>query len=88
MPAEKERIGRLAAPHRGDGETIFIGSGSTTLEVARNLIGRKNLTVITNALTVINVLVQQDEIELITTGACFVFSELSFVGHLAEQALQ
>ena len=41
MPAEKERIGRLAALIE-DGETIFIGSGSTTLEVARNLIGRKN----------------------------------------------
>jgi DeoR/GlpR family transcriptional regulator of sugar metabolism len=87
MAAEKERIGCLAASLIQDGETIFIGSGTTTLEVVRNLIGRKNLIVITNALTVINVLAQQDEIELITTGGMLRFSELSFVGHLAEQAL-
>jgi DeoR/GlpR family transcriptional regulator of sugar metabolism len=87
MIAEKQKIGKLAASHIQEGESIFIGSGTTTLEVARNLIGRKNLTVITNALTVINMLAQQDEIDVITTGGLLRSSELSFVGHLAEQAL-
>jgi len=85
---EKKRIGRLAAGLINEGETVFIGSGSTTMEVARNLIGRKNLTVITNALTVVTLLSQVEGISLIVTGGFVRSSELSFIGHLTEQALR
>src|SRR5664279_6598980 len=34
---EKRRIGRAAAALVSDGETLFLGSGTTVLEVARNL---------------------------------------------------
>jgi DeoR/GlpR family transcriptional regulator of sugar metabolism len=84
---EKKRIGKAAAGLINEGETVFIGSGSTTIEVARNLIGRKNLTVITNALTVATLLSQEEGISLIVTGGFVRSSELSFVGHLTEQAL-
>jgi DeoR/GlpR family transcriptional regulator of sugar metabolism len=85
--AEKERIGKVAATLVQDGDVIFIGSGTTALEVARNLVGSKNLTVITNALTVINMLSNVESITLVTTGGIFRRSELSFIGHLAEHAL-
>jgi DeoR/GlpR family transcriptional regulator of sugar metabolism len=85
--AEKERIGIAAAALVQDGDVIFIGSGTTALEVARNLVGRKNLTVITNALTVVNMLSNEASITLVTTGGIFRRSELSFIGHLAEHAL-
>jgi len=85
--AEKERIGKAAAALIQDGDVIFIGSGTTTLEVARNLLGYKNLTVITNALTVINMLCNEENITLVSTGGIFRRSELSFIGHLAEHAL-
>jgi len=49
---EKRRIGRAAAALVGDGETIILDSGSTTTEVAANLIDRQELTVITNALNI------------------------------------
>jgi DeoR family transcriptional regulator of aga operon/DeoR family fructose operon transcriptional repressor len=45
----KRRIGKLAASLIVDGDTVFIGSGSTAQEVARSLMGRQDLTVITNA---------------------------------------
>ncbi|NLY56170.1 MAG: DeoR/GlpR transcriptional regulator [Firmicutes bacterium] len=47
---EKQRIGKAAAALVTDGETIILDSGSTTLEVARFLTNRKNLTIITNDL--------------------------------------
>ena len=42
---EKIRIGRLAASLVADNETLFLGSGTTVVEVARNLRNHKNLTV-------------------------------------------
>lgn len=38
---EKTRIGRAAASLVADKETVFLGSGTTVLEVARNLRDRK-----------------------------------------------
>src|SRR5215211_1583249 len=53
--AEKRRIGRAAAALMADGETVFLSSGTTTLEVARSLRGQRRLTVITNSLLALNV---------------------------------
>ena len=49
---KKRKIGIRAASLVGDGETIILDAGSTTTEVAHNLIGRSSLTVITNALNI------------------------------------
>lgn len=85
---EKSRIGKLATSLIHEGDSVFIGSGSTTHEVARNLTGRRHLTVITNALTVVNTLHQEEGISLVVTGGVLRPSELSFIGHLTEQALR
>lgn len=87
MSAEKQRIGQAAAALVKDGETIFLGSGTTVLEVAQALRGRQSLTVITNSLLVINTLAAEGGIDLIVLGGILRASELSFIGHIAEQAL-
>ncbi len=84
---EKQRIGRAAAAMVRDGETVFLGSGTTVLEAARGLRGRSNLTVITNSLPVINVLAGEAGITLICLGGMLRDSELSFIGHITENAL-
>ncbi len=84
---EKAQIGRTAANLVGSNETIFLGSGTTVLEVARNLRDHKNLTVITNSLPVLNVLAGLKEITVISLGGMLRESELSFIGHITEQAL-
>ena len=84
---EKSRIGRAAASLISIKETVFLGSGTTVLEVARNLRERKNLTVITNSLPVLNMLSGVKEITVIALGGIFRESELSFIGHITEQAL-
>ncbi len=85
---EKRRIGRAAAQLIQDGEVIFLGSGTTTLEVARNLDDRENLTVITNALNVANQLADKQNITVIVTGGLLRHLELSLIGHITEQALK
>ncbi len=83
---EKKRIGRAAADLVQEGETVFIGSGTTALEVARNLRSRQ-LTVITNSLLVINALTGSD-IDLVILGGVLRHTEMSMIGHLTEQALR
>jgi len=86
--AEKSRIGRATADLIHDGETIFLGSGTTTLEVARHLDGKKGLTVITNALNVAHQLENNENITLIITGGVVRHSEQSMIGHIVEQTLR
>jgi len=74
---EKRKIGRAAARLVQDGEVIFLGSGTTTLEVARNLDGKNDLTVITNALNVANQLAGKQSITVIVMGGLLRHSELS-----------
>jgi DeoR/GlpR family transcriptional regulator of sugar metabolism len=85
---EKRRIGRMAAGLVNDGDTIFLGSGTTILELARSLVHQKNLTVITNSLPVVNALCGVQGITLICLGGMLRTSEYSFIGHITEQALK
>lgn len=85
--AEKRRIGALAASLIQDGETIFLGSGTTVQEVAAQLRERQNLTVITNSLLVMNLLAGSPGITLVSLGGMLRPSELSFIGHITEGAL-
>jgi DeoR/GlpR family transcriptional regulator of sugar metabolism len=84
---EKVRIGQAAAALVQDGETVFLGSGTTILEAARLLRERKHLTVLTNSLLVINALAGAVGITVICLGGMLRESELSFIGHITEQAL-
>ena len=84
---EKIRIGQVAAALVQDGETVFLGSGTTVLEVARTLRMRRNLTVLTNSLPVVNTLAGVEGITVICLGGMLRDSELSFIGHITEQAL-
>lgn len=87
QPDEKARIGRVTASLVADKETVFLGSGTTVLEVAKNLRERKGLTVITNSLPVLNILAGLEPITVISLGGMLRDSELSFIGHITEQAL-
>ena len=84
---EKKRIGIAAANLVQDGDTIFLASGTTVLEVARNLRNFKNLQVITNSLPVLNLLSDNSDINIVCLGGVLRRSELSFTGHIAETAL-
>lgn len=84
---EKRRIGRAAAALVSDGEALFLGSGTTVLEVARNLRQHRDLTVITNSLLVMNMLADVPNMTLIGLGGILRPTEQSFIGHLTELSL-
>lgn len=83
----KHRIAKAAAALASEDETIFLGSGSTTLEVARELVDRKGLTVLTNSLAVLNTLVDAPDVNVVALGGELRRTELSIIGFITEQAL-
>jgi len=82
----KKRIGQAAASMIGERETVIIDVGTTTLEGARALRGRRNLTVITPSLHIANVLAKEQGIRLMVTGGTVTQGDLSLIGDLAEDA--
>jgi DeoR/GlpR family transcriptional regulator of sugar metabolism len=80
---KKKIIGIKAAELIDSGETIILDSGSTTTEIAKNLIGRSGLTVITNALNIALMLGAEPGIDVIVTGGEFKPPTLSLTGQKA-----
>jgi len=84
--AEKSRIGKAAAKLIKDSDTIIVDSGTTTLEVVKNIQdSMSNLTVITNALNIANQLIGNQNISLIIPGGVLRKNSLSLIGPLAER---
>lgn len=81
---EKARIGAAAAALIEEGDTVFLGSGTTVLETARHLPAFEDLTVITNSLLVVNALETRTDIDLIILGGLLRTSEQTMYGHLTE----
>lgn len=82
---EKKRIGKAAAGLVEDGDTIILDSGTTTMEIARNLLNVNNLTVITNALNIANQLADHQKANVIIPGGFLRKNSLSLVGGAAEE---
>ena len=76
---EKRAIAKFASQFIQDGETVFIGPGTTLEHFAHELIA-KNIRVVTNSLPVSTILNQNKSTDLILTGA--------FVGSLTANYLQ
>jgi DeoR family transcriptional regulator, fructose operon transcriptional repressor len=65
---EKRRIARVALGLIEDGDTIILDTGTTTLELARCLYERRNLTVVTNDLTIAGILESMETTTIIFMG--------------------
>jgi DeoR family fructose operon transcriptional repressor len=64
---EKRAIARTAAARIRDGDTILLDGGTTTLEVARLLVGR-SLQIVTNSLPIANLFAASRETDLVILG--------------------
>jgi len=84
---EKRAIGEAAAALVRDGETILLTAGTTTAAMARALMGRRDLTVVTNAYLIVPVLAGERGIRLIVTGGEAREQTGSLIGPVAEQAI-
>jgi DeoR/GlpR family transcriptional regulator of sugar metabolism len=64
---EKRAIGQATAALLEDGDTVLLDGGTTTLEVARALLGRQ-LQVVTNSLPIAQLLASSQQTDLILIG--------------------
>ena len=85
---QKRRIALKAVELVQNGDTIILDSGTTTMEIARNLKEFKNLTVITHALNIATELARVAGIEVIMPGGIVRGKSFSLVGSQAEQNLR
>ena len=85
---EKLRIARAAAALVSDGATIGLTGGSTTTEVARQLVDVEHLTVVTNAINIAAELAIRPNLRLIVTGGVARGTSYELVGPLAERTLE
>lgn len=83
---QKKAIGEKAAELVEDGDVIVIDLGTTTLELARALVGKKtSLTVLTNSIPIAVVLSQDSNIRVFLIGGEVRKGELSVSGNLADE---
>ena len=84
---EKRRIALKAAGRVSEGTAIGLTGGTTTTEVARALVDRQRLTVVTNALNIASELAIRPNIKLVVTGGLARSESYELVGPLAELSL-
>ena len=84
---EKRAIAGLAVEHVAEGDVIALDASSTVRELAR-LIPDMPLTVVTNSIAVTTVLLDRSRVRVISTGGILDGPLLSYVGSLAEEALE
>lgn len=85
---EKRAIGKCAAELVEEGDTLFIDVGTTCLETARHLSGKRNLTVITNASLIAHEMITHESCRVILLGGELRRGELSVSGFLTDDALR
>ncbi|MEN6454927.1 MAG: transcriptional repressor AgaR [Prolixibacteraceae bacterium] len=82
---EKQRIALAAVNLIEDGDTVVLDSGTTTTEIAKNLERFSNLTIITNALNIANILAEYEGFNIFMPGGSLRKKSLSLVGVLADE---
>lgn len=81
---EKASIGLEAAKTVRNGETIFLDIGTTTLQIAKNLRNKKDLTVLTTSLDIINELAGT-QVTIIILGGKLIYDDLHIASPFTEE---
>jgi DeoR family transcriptional regulator, fructose operon transcriptional repressor len=84
---QKKAIAQVAAALVEEGETIILDAGTTTRELARNLVSRNKLTIITNNIPIAQEMAQCPKINTILLGGILKHIEVCTVGSMVKQAL-
>jgi DeoR family transcriptional regulator, glycerol-3-phosphate regulon repressor len=79
----KRRIARAVAAHVPDSSSLIVNIGTTTEAVARALLERRALRVITNNLNVASILCDKPDFEVIVTGGLVRSSDRGVIGEAA-----
>jgi DeoR family transcriptional regulator of aga operon len=88
QPEQKRLIAQAAAAKVIDGWAIGLTGGTTTTQVARALVDRPRLTVVTNALNIAAEIAVRPNLKLVVTGGVARPESYELVGPLAEVSLE
>lgn len=86
--AEKSRIAKAAAELIRDGDTVMIEAGTTTAEVTRFVLGRRDIKVVSNSALVVPYARANPNLLLTMVGGEFRPETESFVGPMALEQLR
>jgi DeoR/GlpR family transcriptional regulator of sugar metabolism len=84
---EKRQIARAAEKLVLDGETIFLEGSTTVFELARQLVHRRRLTVVTNSPTIVCELQRSTGVTVLCTGGDLQKDTFYLSGEWAQRAL-
>lgn len=84
----KADMAQACAADIPDGASVFMNIGTSTEAVARQLLGHKNLMVVTNNMNVANILVDNPECEIVVAGGVLRRSDGGLVGNLTVSTIQ
>jgi DeoR/GlpR family transcriptional regulator of sugar metabolism len=82
--AEKNVIAEKAIKLISNGESLFLDGSTTVLSFAKKLITKKEITIITHGLDIINEVKNNSDIKIICSGGEFQETTLSFIGPRTE----
>jgi len=82
---EKRRIGAMAASLIHDGETIILDSGTTTLEIARQIKKKQGLQIITNGVNIAAELLDARDAQIFIVGGTVRGESASICGRFTEE---
>lgn len=86
--AAKKAIARLAAMVIQPGDTVFLDYGTTTFMLAEELLSAEGITVVTNALPIVNKLLSNTSITLMIPGGIVRANENSLYGPLTARNME
>lgn len=84
---EKREIAQTAAALVQDGQVVVLSAGTTTTYIARELIKKQNLTIVTTAINIAADVAPHSHITLVMIGGVVRTGSYAAVGHLADDAL-
>ena len=82
---EKRRIGAMAVSLMHDGETIILDSGTTTLEIARQMKKMQGVQVITNGVNIAAELLDARDVQVFIVGGTVRGESASISGRFTEE---
>jgi DeoR family glycerol-3-phosphate regulon repressor len=84
---EKAAIARRCAAEIPDSSSVFLNIGTSTEQVARELVGHIDLMVVTNNINVANILVANTQCDIVVAGGLLRRADGGLVGDLTSQVI-
>lgn len=84
----KQKIADIISQTIHDGDFLFMDASSTAVAIAKNIKGKKGLTIITNSLEIAIELLDVPECKVISTGGEIVSTAFGLVGHVTDKTIR